>query len=109
MIIELLYFDGCPSWRAGLENLKAALDAERLNADVQLIGVNDEADAERHRFLGSPSFRVNGEELWPEVRSQFALGCRIYATPHGLRGVPTVEMLRQKLRTAPQAAGIHQA
>jgi hypothetical protein len=28
MKIELLYFDGCPSWQAGLENLKAALQQE---------------------------------------------------------------------------------
>jgi hypothetical protein len=36
MKIYLLYIDGCPSWQSGLENLKAALEAEELEADIQL-------------------------------------------------------------------------
>lgn len=28
MKIELLYFDGCPSWEAGLESLRTALQEE---------------------------------------------------------------------------------
>jgi hypothetical protein len=28
MKIELLYFDGCPSWENGLKNLEAALQEE---------------------------------------------------------------------------------
>ena len=28
MEVELLYFDGCPSWKQGLENLKSALELE---------------------------------------------------------------------------------
>jgi len=98
MQVELLYFDGCPSWQGGLENLKAALREEDIRADIQLINVTDDTDAEAKRFLGSPSFRVNGAELWPESRGQYALGCRVYPTPQGLKGVPTVEMLKAKLR-----------
>ncbi len=90
MKIELLYFEGCPSWQAGLKNLKTALHAENAQAEIQLVKVNDDAEAEGQHFLGSPSFRVNGEELWPEMREQFALGCRVYHTSrvtHALRRV----------------------
>jgi len=45
MKIELLYFDGCPSWQEGLRNLQTALHLERLNADVELVKVIDDADA----------------------------------------------------------------
>jgi len=31
MKIEPLYFDGCPPWQGGLENLKAALWIEGLD------------------------------------------------------------------------------
>lgn len=97
-LIEVLYFDGCPSWKRAVENLEAALKAEGASADVELIRVESDAEAQAQRFLGSPSFRVNGHDLWPEERAEFALDCRVYATPEGLKGWPTVEMLREQLR-----------
>ena len=97
MQIELLYFDGCPSWQTGLKNLKSALQLEGIEAEVNLVNVQDEADAIRLEFLGSPSFRVNNVELWTEMRETFALSCRVYPTPDGIKGWPTMEMLREKL------------
>ncbi len=98
MKIDLLYFDGCPSWQEGLVNLKTALINENLQAEINLVQVDDDAEAARLRFLGSPSFHVNGIELWPEQRAQYNLSCRVYSTPYGMRGAPTVEMLQEKLR-----------
>jgi len=98
MKIDLLYIDDCPSWKSGLKNLKAALKAGGLKADICLVKVKNDADAARLKFQGSPSFRVNGVELWPEKRSAYNLSCRIYATPQGLKGFPTEEMLLEKLR-----------
>ncbi len=98
MKIDLMYFDGCPSWQSGLENLKAALKAEGLEANIRLVRVEDNAEAARLKFLGSPSFRADGMDLWPEERKRYNLSCRVYTTPQGLKGVPTVEMLQEKLR-----------
>jgi hypothetical protein len=98
MKIDLLYFEGCPSWQAGLENLKQALFAEGLEGEIHLVLVEDPSDAERLKFLGSPSFQVDGNDLWPESRKRYALSCRVYATPEGLKGAPTVEMFRTKLQ-----------
>jgi len=98
MKIELLYIDDCPSWEMGLQNLKAALHLEAIHADVDLVKIRDEADATRLGFLGSPSFRLDGRELWPEEREAYALSCRIYPSLQGAKGWPTVEMLREKLR-----------
>jgi len=98
MQINLLYFDGCPSWQGGLKNLKAALSAEGMDAEIRLVQVGNNTEAERLRFLGSPSFHINGVDLWLEDRSTYALSCRVYSTPRGMRGAPDVEMLREKLR-----------
>lgn len=98
MQIDLLYFDGCPSWEAALENLKQALEAEGLQADIRLVKVNDNDEAARLKFLGSPSFRSDGVDWWPEERRRYNLSCRVYLTPQGMRGASTVEMLREKLR-----------
>lgn len=98
LTIEVLFFDGCPSWKTGLANLETALDELGAPAKVRLVQVEDPELAQRERFLGSPSFRVNGADLWPEERNQYALSCRVYAAPEGLLGYPTVEMLKEKLR-----------
>jgi hypothetical protein len=99
MKIDLLYIDDCPSWQSGLENLKAALEAEGLEAVIRLVKVPDDAEAARLKFLGSPAFCMDGVDFWPEGRARYNLNCRVYFTPHGLKGAPTVEMLREKLRS----------
>lgn len=101
MKIELLYFDGCPSWQDALENVKTALAAEGLVADIRLVKVASDEEAARLKFLGSPSFQVNGKDLWPEERERYSLCCRVYATPEGMKGAPPIGMLREKLRPAP--------
>jgi hypothetical protein len=97
MQIDLLYFPGCPSWQDASENLKTALDRQGVDAEIRLLRVDDEAHAQALKFLGSPSFQVNGQDWWPEERAAFHLSCRVYVTPAGLCGAPTVEMLQDKL------------
>lgn len=60
--------------------------------------VNSDEDAAKEKFLGSPSFLINGQDLWPEERQDYYLGCRVYRTDEGLRGFPGVAMLRSKIR-----------
>jgi hypothetical protein len=98
MKIDLLYFEDCPSWQKGLENLHTVLSAENLEADIRLIRVETDEVAAKEEFLGSPSFRVGGQDVWPEERQTYHLGCRIYATEDGLRGFPTVSMLKKKIQ-----------
>jgi hypothetical protein len=98
MKIEVLYFDGCPSWQAGVDNLQQALRLESLAWPVELTEVRDDAQAAQLRFLGSPSFRVGDQDLWPEERAETTMSCRVYRTPEGVRGWPSVDMLRERLR-----------
>ena len=98
MKIELLYFDGCPSWENGLKNIEAALQEEGLSASVEMVKVMDDKNAAQLKFLGSPSFRINGHDLWHEERENYSLSCRVYPTPEGIKGFPTVAMLRAQLK-----------
>jgi hypothetical protein len=100
MKIQLQFFEGCPSWQMGFKNLKTALQMEQLDLSVELVRIKDDSDAARLKFLGSPSFRVNGQDLWPEERDTYGLSCRVYITSEGMKGWPTVEMLRERLRAA---------
>jgi hypothetical protein len=70
-----------------------------MEAEVDMVAVNNSEAAQRLRVPGSPTIRVDGQDLFPvPQRASYALGCRTYATPEGLRGSPTVEMLREALR-----------
>ena len=98
MKIEVLYFDGCPSWENGLKNLEAAMQGEGLSASVEMINVKDDNDSARLKSLGSPHIRVEGHDLWSEERENYSLSCGIYSTPGGIRGFPTIAMLREQLK-----------
>jgi hypothetical protein len=63
-----------------------------------MVKVVDDSDATRLKFLGSPHFRVDGHDLWPEEREIYSLSCRIYPAAEGIKGFPTVAMLRQQLK-----------
>ncbi len=100
MKVEILYFDGCPTYVAAEKAVRDALAEEGIEAGVELVAVNTDEEAQELRFPGSPTIRVDGRDLFPVPgRAEYALGCRMYATPEGLKGSPTTEMLKDALTT----------
>ena len=95
MKIEILYFDGCPSYRTTGETLRQVLAEEGLEATVEPVAVNSDEETRRLRFPGSPTIRVDGRDLFPTPeREDWRLVCRVYNTPEGLMGSPTAQMLK---------------
>ena len=104
MKVEILYFDGCPSYGSAEKTLKGVLASVGIEAEVELVAVNTDEEAHRLRFPGSPTFRVDESDLFTasvpaSEREDWGLGCRVYATPEGLQGSPTAGMLREALET----------
>ena len=98
MKIELLYFDGCPTYEPAQQTLQQTLSEEGIEARIQLLAVNTNKEAQRMQFPGSPTIRVNGRDLFPAPERQgWGLGCRMYPTSEGLQGTPTKAMLREAL------------
>ena len=95
--IELLYFDGCPSWSNAHDSLVESLEKLEISAEIALIAVETEQGAIEHKFTGSPTLKVDGADLFPTGQTDFSLGCRVYQTPQGLKGWPTKEMIIEKL------------
>ncbi len=105
MKVEVLYFDGCPTYKMATKTLQTVLAEEGIEAEVELVAINSDEEAQRLRFPGSPTVRVDGRDLFPAPeREDWRLGCRVYATPEGLSGSPSAEMLREALK-AKEAAG----
>lgn len=99
--VVLRYFDGCPHWQIAHDRLRQVLRKEGL-PDVELVleRVETVEDAERLRFVGSPTILMNGRDPFGGTEANFGLSCRIFQTPEGLAGSPTPEQLREALHAA---------
>lgn len=93
--VRLLYFDGCPNWRDADARLRA-LQAE-VGFALQHQRVETPEDAERLEFVGSPTVLVDGVDPFADAAASPGLACRVYQTPDGLQGAPTLEQLRAVL------------
>lgn len=98
-VIEVLYFDGCPHYEAMLARLDDLLRRAGVSARVQLRAIPDEPAAVREHFLGSPTVRVDGNDVEPGAgeRRDFGVKCRLYVTGDGLRHAPLDEWVLDAL------------
>ena len=100
MTVEVLYFEGCPNHGPAVERVREVLRAERIVDDVKEVEVPDPETAERLRFLGSPTIRVNGVDVEPSALASesFGLVCRTYRDGCRQSGIPSAELIREALR-----------
>jgi hypothetical protein len=98
--VTLRYFDGCPNWLMADAHLREALDATgHVDVAVDHEKVETAEAAERLGFSGSPTVLIDGYDPFATPGAPVGLACRIYRTPQGMRGSPTVEQLSDVLRT----------
>jgi hypothetical protein len=98
--VELLYWEGCPSYPEALAQLRQALEAlGHGDAGVTVIHIGDDAQARAERFIGSPTIRVAGVDAFPPGREdEPGLNCRIYRLRDGrVSPLPDPELLRASL------------
>ena len=102
MKLEVLYFHGCPNHEALLPRLSEVLASTGVAANIELVHVGDVEAADRERFLGSPTIRIDGQDVEPgaDLRTDFGLKCRLFVTSDGLQRLPAEEWVRAALRRA---------
>jgi hypothetical protein len=102
MTVELLWWDGCPSHPEALADLQRVLREEGVETDVSRIEITDDEQARRERFPGSPTIRINGEDIIPPGDGEpCSLTCRVYRTRDGrISAVPDPEDVRAAVRRA---------
>lgn len=96
MRIEILTFEGCPNADVTRELVRKAVRSEAVDAEIEYINVETAELAQRLRFLGSPSVRVDGDdvELSANGRTSYGLMCRTYAYGPEVAGAPPIAMIR---------------
>ena len=104
--IEYLWWADCPSHEAGYALLTQALLAEGVAPEIVSIEVTSDEEAQRHRFIGSPTIRLDGLDVDPlpestGASSPYALSCRAYRREDGrIAPLPTLDFLRAAIRRA---------
>jgi hypothetical protein len=101
-LIEILYFDGCPNHPAAVELVERVRRDLGVELELRPIEVPDAEAAQRQRFLGSPTVRVNERDVEPgaEQRTDYVYGCRIYRTESGASEQPDERWLRDAISAA---------
>lgn len=100
MDVRLLYFEGCPNWQETDRRLQEALVIAGAAGPVQHVTVQTVEDAQRLGFYGSPTVLISGVDPFAGESAAVGLSCRMFQTPEGLRGAPSVAQLVQVLRSS---------
>jgi hypothetical protein len=87
MKVQVLFFEGCPNYKPAMDLVRSVAP----NASIQEVEIRSNQDAERMRFLGSPTILVDGVDIEPSARTRtdFGFSCRTY---NG-KGVPSREIV----------------
>ena len=96
MDVTLVYFEDCPNWLKADAHLRT-LAAERPDLHITRRIVDTPEAAKETRFRGSPSILVDGLDIFADADAPVGLSCRVYQTPDGPAGSPTIEQLREVL------------
>ena len=77
--MELLFWEGCPSHPQALATLRAEMEALGLDTDqIEVREIETDEQALHERFVGSPTIRIDGEDVVDPGEQPPSLTCRIY-------------------------------
>lgn len=105
--VELLWFADCANHAAARLVIEEAIAEIAPGTPIRAVDATDPAVAERMRFPGSPTIRVDGRDVDPAYidPGDYTPRCRLYRTRAGLRGLPEREWIVDALAAAPITTG----
>ena len=105
MKIEFLWFEDCPNHQDARALLRTVMADRRLTNVIEEIDATESSVAERHRFPGSPTIRINGRDVEPGFHDpgDYTPRCRLYQAAAGLKGVPERRWIENALTDAQRA------
>lgn len=96
--IEFLYTEGCPHWEATLADLRVLVATAVVDAEIEAIPVNTLERAQQLEFPGSPTVRIDGEDVDLDLpETPFGLECREYDVEGEMQNRPPSEWIMAAL------------
>jgi hypothetical protein len=95
--VELLYADGDPAAMPARQNLVEVLTEDAFETPIQMVAVASAEDATLLGMRGSPSIRIDGEDIEGPAAPPIGLEPRDYA---GSGPVPGKDVIRRAVQRA---------
>jgi hypothetical protein len=105
MRVELLYWDGDPNYMTTRQRLVEVLTEDAFETPIQMVAVNRADDAELLDFRGSPTIRIDGDDIQPDPDAPVGLTLRRYPADDDLDGplsepMPGKRLIRRAVERA---------
>lgn len=102
MTVELLYLPDCPNHGAAVDLIRSVLRAESMSAELREVAIRDYEEASAHAFPGSPTIRINGQDIEnvPSHKVGVGFACRTYLVEGKAQGLPPRSRLEHAIRAA---------
>ncbi len=98
--VELLWFSDCPNHATARRMLEEVIAELVPGTQIRDLDATDPVVADRARFPGSPTIRVDGRDVDTSYvdPGDYTPRCRLYRTDSGLRGLPERRWIEDALR-----------
>lgn len=116
MKIQILYLMDCPWCIKTKEEVKKALKELKIKAKVEEILIDSKEKARKYAFVGSPTIRINGNDIEEQVKkercipceqmskrsnryvkNECACGCRVYFYKEKVYPYPPKNMIKEAI------------
>ena len=100
--VELLFWDADPEYMTARQRLVEVLIEDAFETPIQMIAVSSPADAEFLKFPGSPTIRIDGNDIHPESAGEPGLYLRTYPSVGGSgpERAPSKDLIRRAVEAA---------
>ncbi len=102
MRIELLYIEGCPGHEVVWAWIRNMQMEQGIPMEFKRIHVRTPAQAEELKFAGSPTVRIDGQDIVPTEETHYNVKCRLYEGKRGPTNHPPKRLLEEAILKASQ-------
>jgi len=96
--VELLYTEDDSGYLAARQNLVEVLTEDAFETPIQMIAIGSLEDAELLGFPGSPTIRIDGEDIVQPSPGPVSLAHRDYGADGGVPGKAVIRAAVERAR-----------
>ncbi|MCR4318798.1 MAG: DUF2703 domain-containing protein [Candidatus Brocadiaceae bacterium] len=98
--IGIFFIEGCSGVSSIADNIKEVIAEEAVDAEISLVLIDTPEDARRLQFTGSPTVRINGMDIEPNMQAikDYGLRSRNYYINGEKSDYPTKSMIRDAIK-----------